>query len=402
MAQVSSPRQLFFALAAETPVVALAGRAYLCDAVEPSADRLLFDGQPYGLVPLARLSELDDLYAQAFAAELQMYRFHCLQGDMAEMQQLLAEEQVVHFLRTRMIPLVRAMRRWRGLPEQEPLVAVEAPGGEMPEPSRALLSTRSQLLGSGLLATVLGGNALILDEKVYHLTIHAGEEQCDPLIYFQGRLYCSSLSSCRFLHEIEEQFNQLLSARVRQTLSARSSAHFQELLRGRERLHALGKYQEDGLLYLYRDDHAGVVRFEENWWVYLEVPEFVLMDPSEPQAYYYFPRTRVGVPVHFNWASGQLDFQAPAQVLTPGYEHPFTGDGSDRTICMGSYDWSWRSGRGLEEVIYRYLLDARVTLLRGYHARNPNSPRRRLAAMPHRRISWERVQQMNLPITNRP
>lgn len=401
MAQVSPPRQLFFALAAETPVVVLAGQAYLCDGVEPSADRLLFDGQPYGLVPLARLSELDDLYAQAFAAELQLYRFNSLQGDLAQMQQLLAEEQVVHFLQTRMIPLVRAMHRWRGLPEQEPLV-VEAPDGEIPEPSGLLGDVHSQLAGSGLLATVLTGNTLILDEKVYRLTIHAGEEQCDPLIYFHGHLYCSSLSSCCFLYEVEEQFNQLLSARVRRTLSTLASARFQELQKRRKRLHALGKHQEDGLLYLYRDDHAGIVRFEENWWVYLEVPEFVLMDPNEPQAYYYFPRTRVGVPVYFNWATGQLDFQASAQVLTPGYEHPFTGDGSDRTICMGSYDWSWRSGRSLEEVIYKYLLDARVTLLRGYHRYNSNSPRRRLAAMPHRRITWERVQQLHVPVTNSP
>lgn len=401
MTQVSPPRQLFFALAAEAPVVVLAGQTYLCDGVEPSADCLLFDGQPYGLVPLARLSELDELYARAFAAELQLYRFNCLQESITEVQQLIAEEQVMHFLLTRMIPWMRAMRRWRGLPEQE-LLVVEAPDGEMPEPSNLLGDMHSQLSGSGLLATVLGDSVLILDEKVYCLTIHAGEEQCDPLIYVQGRLYCSSLSSCRFLFEVEEQFNRLLSARVRQALSAQAAARFQELHKRRERLHALGKYQEDGLLYLYRDDHAGIVRFEESWWVYLEVPEFVLMDPNEPQAYYYFPRTRVGVPVYFNWATGQLDLQAPAQVLTPGYEHPFTGDGSDRTICMGSYEWSWRSGQSLEKVIYRYLLDARVTLLRGYHPHNSNSPRRRLTAMPHRRISWESVQQLNLPITNRP
>jgi hypothetical protein len=400
MTQVSLPRQLFFALAAETPVVVLAGQAYLCDGVEPSADRLLFDGQPYGLVPLARLSELEELYAQAFAAELQLYRFHCLQGDIAQMQQLFAEEQVVRFLRTRMIPLVRAMRRWRGLPEQEPLVA-EAPNDEMPEPTSLL--TDMQLLGSGLLTMVLGEDALILDDKVYHLTIHAREEQCDPLIYFQGRLYCSScLSSCRFLWEVEEQFNQLLSATLRAVTEAQAVARSQELQRRREHLYALGRYQEDGLLYLYRDDHAGIVRFEESWWVYLEVPEFVLMDYNEPGAFYHFGQTRVGVPLSFNWGTGQVDFQPPAQVLTPGYEHPYTGDGSDRTICMGSYDWSWRSGRSVEEAIYQYLLDARVTLLRGYHPYNRNTPRRKLEAMPHRRISWERVQQFNLPVTNSP
>lgn len=401
MAQVSPPRQLFFALAAETPVVVLAGQAYLCDGVKPSADYLLFDGQPYGLVPLARLSELDELYAQAFAAELQLYRFHCLQESITEIQQLIAEEQVVRFLLARMIPLMRAMRRWRGLPGQEHLV-VEALDSETPEPSSLLGDVQSQLSGSGLLATVLGRNVLILDEKVYHLTIHAGEEQCDPLIYFQGRLYCSSLSSCHFLFEVEERFNQLLGARVRQMLSAQAAARFQELQKRRERLHALGKHQEDGLLYLYRDDHAGIVRFEESWWVYLEVPEFVLMDHNEPGAFYHFGRTRVGVPLYFNWGTGQLDFQTPAQVLTPNYEHPFTGDGSDRTICMGSYEWSWRSERSLEEVIYQYLLDARVNLLRGYHPYNTNSPRRKLAAMPHRRISWERVQQLGLPVTNSP
>lgn len=416
MSQASLPRQPFFDLAAETPLALLKGRIYLLSGVEPARDYLWFEDQRYALAPGPRLSELEEAYAQIFSAELRSYKLNSLQQaikqgalEVAEVQQAIADDRILSFIVLQMIPKLQHMRAWWGLPPQQAKQPALGTLDGQPECRGVLSERHARRLGSGLLASALGDDALIVDEKVYQLTILNDEEgQGDFVVNFAGRLYCPSYPSCRYLYEIEANFSQVLDQELRRRALAELTAYRVQLQhlqqRRRDLLASCGYEQvgEDGLTYLYRDEHAGIVKLGADWWVYVEVPEFVLQDYNEPGAYYSFGRTRVGVRLYFDWSTGQLDFQIPAQVLTPGYEHPYTGNGSDQSICLGNYQWSWREGHALEDVIYKYLLDGRTTLMRGYHPYNRNTPRLRLETLPHRRISGEQVQQLGLCVTNRP
>ena len=159
----------------------------------------------------------------------------------------------------------------------------------------------------GLLGSIFGGDFLLLKGKAYPLQrMSEGPGKGRSAIKVAGESCLISGSPACSLAEIEREFQRRLEA----FLQRQAQEELPQRL-GQQRAakkikcmvtQALKRFPlqvgPDGLLYLHRDSEGGIVRWRNRlWYVYLEVPEFMLEDPNAPGTYYYFDPTRV-------WSSG--------------------------------------------------------------------------------------------------
>lgn len=400
------PRPSFFSIAEGMPLAVVSGRICFLeedDQAENGKDHLLFEDQRYALVEGPTLRELDEVYGQEFAEVIDNYKTQYLRQEVDReietiqaMESQIAQDRVLDFLINKLIPKLAHLsdRVWeppsKDAEELDPLEARTAPTQELPR--------------IGLLELMFASRGLfILDEKVYALVPIDGQraERCDLILRTQGRGYALSVS-CLYLHEVEAIFQRGLQRLLKQQAlsEAPQRAHqLQEIRRKSSKIQALLKQippkKEGGLLCLYQDPQAGVVQVNGRWYVYLQVPEYVLHDHRIPHAYYRFDATQVGTMLT---SSPQNVTFGSAVVMTP-YQHPFVWGPSYSPICMGHYNRGKLNGLPLEDAICQYLVDARNNLMKGYHRGNTNTYRQ-LAAFPQHKISLEEARARNLPITN--
>jgi len=416
------PRQPLFALAEQMPLAVIGGRVYLLlDEQGHNKNWLQFAGQMYSLVSAQTLPELEEAYEGDYATELEQYQKSFLQAAAGqglagaqEMEQLIAEDRILDFLVKRMLPRLHRLYHWSAPPLQLP----DLESGDEAQSPGSSAGNHHRHCTRGLLAAVLGGDMLFLDERGYRLTaIDAAEAewQREVIVSCKGRVYCPSASGC-FLYEIEQRFQWQLMQALEQQAPVEAAEQAEQLRQVKERkerwLAGLGLRQlaNDGTVYLYRDEWCGIVKLGPNWWVYLEIPEeFVYEDHKAPGTFYRFDPTRVGVRLIYDRASKQVSFEnarvegaRAAFVLTSGYEHMYV-DANNGSICQGPYTWAWWTADiKLEDAICKYLINARDTILSGYRPDTQDiSPVHKLEEFPHRRISLWEIEQRGLRITNR-
>jgi len=410
--QANLPRPYFFKLAEQLPLAVITGRIYLLDEAGSSKDYFLLVGQRYGLVEAQTLLDLEQVYAQEFAKEIDLYKAEYLREEIdhriaaiKEMESHLADDCILNFLVNKMIPKLARMHG-RALEEGPPSSETEEPN--LLNEGVATVQ-ESQRQRASMLESLLKQDVLVLDGQVYKLIQigNQGQEAAelqnrDLLLRVRGRTLGLS-ASCLPLAELEQQFKMELEKELKKQALAEvpERAHqLQEIQHNKKRIEALLLKHakiEGGLLYLYQDPKSGVVKIGNAYYVYLEVPAHVLQDPNNPRDYYYFDRTRVGTVV--TYANGQINFQH-AVVMTP-YEHPFLNRGKAFTgFCMGRYDKNKLINLPLEDAIYTFLTDAKNVLIKSYHKGNPGIQYHAIAQFPERKISLEEVKKRGLPITN--
>ena len=459
------PRLEWFALVERAPVVVLSTRTYcfkeflrrssralaLPDGPQ-GLRRVLASAREHGLADGLSLPEIERAYLRRNWLALDGYRTAYLRREfpglnlqpMAATQRKISQYYILYFLAARMAPKLHREHRPFDLTRELPSAEVEVDGpSPSPPPSAfafAFVEAELAKLGwltpeslmrsypaDGLLSGLIGRGFLFLGGKAYPLQEASGRSggKGRLVINVAGGSYLISSSPACTLAEIERGFQRELEAflqrQAREELPQRLEQQRAAKEIKRAVTQALRRFPlqvgPDGLLYLYWDSEGGIVRWRNGlWYVYLEVPAFVLQDPNAPGTYYYFDPTRVGLALEPGLGleagpeellPGKAPFPNPV-VLATDYEHPYVGPHTKLggNICLGGrssseYDWSWWSEElSLEDAIYKYLLDAKYVLLGGYHRDNPFEPTLPLRSFAHRRISLQEVKRRKLKITN--
>jgi hypothetical protein len=148
---------------------------------------------------------------------------------------------------------------------------------------------------------------------------------------------------------------------------------------------------------LYCDKEWGILKRNGVFYVYIEVPEYVVEDADG--SLYRFDATQVGV------AMTSCD---PRQVIVPGsavvltnYEHMFVPSAAAGAgICMpkGAAYFAALQRMPLQEALCAYLTDAKETLRAGHHAGNPNRPYHPIRSFSRRRITRREAEEKRLPV----
>lgn len=441
--QQDLPRFHWFALVERTPLVVLSTRTYCFKEFSSRSSkdlslpdgpagirRVLASAREHGLKESTPLPEVEKAHLRTKSSPLDGYKTAYLrekhpESDLQPMdvtQEKISQHVIVHFLATRMAPkLYRERHPFAPQPQRSAEAERRPPhpetvmrDGSRIDPERAVKGYPAE----GLLGSIIDGSYLFLGGKGYPLqrspSVTRKREQGLKL-NGEGYLVCDA--PARPLAEIETEFEKRLKAFLQQQADEELPQRVERLEAERELKRAVDaalaqtplQRGSDGLLYLYRDDEGGIVRWQEQWHIYLEVPEFVLEDPSASGAYYRFDATRVGMACPpWRPLADKAPFPCPV-VLDRAYEHPYVGPHTrlGGTVCMGGrsgshYDWSWWSpALKPEDALYKYLLDAKYVLLGGYHEDNPYDPTFPLETFAHRRISVREIRRRKLKVTNR-
>lgn len=150
--------------------------------------------------------------------------------------------------------------------------------------------------------------------------------------------------------------------------------------------------QQDAVLY---DSHAWrVFRRAGSWYLGAVIGPYAMED-SHRRIYAMDP-TVLMMPLYREGGIG-----GPVVGQT-GYQHPFVRPGG-RDVCLGDYGasegMSERFARmDRAERILTFLVDARQTLVAGYHEKNPLKPYRHLCELPSKVITPEEARQRGLPV----
>ncbi len=145
----------------------------------------------------------------------------------------------------------------------------------------------------------------------------------------------------------------------------------------------------------FRFDNWGVKLNPDNVAVYLEIPPYALMIGRNRKRYYLFPRSRVAVNVH-------RDLTCSSPFLMGISMSPFIveGRGSNKIICMGTWEKDIVDKLPAPERIAKYLLGAQATITKGYT--QSSGPYRRLDTVvfvANRRPKWM-LKMLKIPVTN--
>ena len=403
------PRLSFFAIAAETPVVILDGIVfYLVD--QPNAGKCYFvcEGDRYALARAQSLADIERQYLSLFARVLDQYkaRYLCQVVDKRiqtaqEMKRKLAESNVVAFLATQLIPkLVELDGGQAQFDEQRQMRRDQA--------VRTLLAVKAEPLpkAGSILEQSVGANAVIFDEKIYPLVRIVAPGQGADLIVRAGGAFFGLSPRCRLLAEVEATFR---TARLPEFLERQALAEapdrtrilreieLQELEMAEYLQGVVGTSSQTGDRCLYQNKEWGILKQGGVFYVYVQVPEYVIEDKDG--SLYRFDATRVGVPVT-SCAADQVLVSGRAVMLTP-YEHMFVASVAiGASICMPKGDayFAALQRMPLREALCAYLKDAKETLRAGHHAGNPNSPYHRIKSFSYRRITRQEANEKRLPI----
>jgi hypothetical protein len=146
---------------------------------------------------------------------------------------------------------------------------------------------------------------------------------------------------------------------------------------------------------------VGFVKKNGTYYVYLQVPEFVLKDVKKYDDYYvsgklyHFKPCKVAVSV----VPSGTGYQVGNPVVIDTYVHPFLkGDDAWQGICMGNYNWSRLESLDPAAKIATVLSAARNVLLKGYTSTcGPHHP---LERNYFHAVSESEVQKKGWKITN--
>lgn len=388
-------------VAAETPVVILEREVYYLSEGESPAGFLAFEDTRYGLVRTETLAEVEERYCDLHAEALEAYKTAYLRETVdrriehAEaLQKQLRESRVTAFLVREMVPCLLAL----------------CPGADEYARRRARLRDEAlqQLLAceekrqpaDGALLAPLLDNTLILDGKLYTLLARAGQSQGDLELCAGERRFALGLPA-RFLSRVTQECLERIEEDLRRRALTESPERLRCLRALEEERQALDDYLDaqaaDGSAYLYRDRERGILRAEGGYYVYQEVPEYVVEDGD--RSLYRFDATRVAVPV--NSIDPKTVLSAGRAVVLTDYEHMFVSEArAGQRICMVStatyYDRL--CAMGLAKGMLEYLHDARQTLMAGHHAGNDSSPYHAITTFASRRITRAEAERRKLPI----
>lgn len=396
------PPLSFFDIATHTPVIVLNGMVfYLVEsdfAADPEAACFRVEQLRFKLVPSQSLAEMEQYYIRAAAA-------HALEGiktryltevidqrieSMEAMQRQMAQNDVLTFLVKCLIPKFQQL-------ELSGTKAAVLPSIVPTSRRKPMTPTTQPLLtANNILETVIGRQALILDEKIYPLQPVTAAPEQDLLVFANGRTYAPAIPAQPLTKAQSAFYNKVIQSLKAQAL-AESPDRLQLLAELEAEFAALSGHIQIKDGYLYRGQTYGILQQGHQWVVYSEVPEYVV-EAANGQLYR-FDATRVGI-IIANCQPKQLLFSGCAHVLAP-YQHMFVSSGKAKnSICMskGSAYYTRLHQMLLEEAICLCLHDAKYTLMAGYHGGNGNTPYYPIETFAYRRLTRSEAMRQRLPI----
>lgn len=399
------PRLGFFQIAAETPVVILDGMVfYLAENPTGEDPCFLFEDTCFGLVPSQSLLDIERQYGEIFENEIEQYKIHYLREcvdkrieTFKDVQRKLAENQVLTFLVTKMMPKLQELYTGKA-PMTQPRREKREPNMQRP----LGFQTGPRRRTSSILPRVIGRNVVILDHKVYPL-VPVNPLAGGDLILRSGGAIWGLAKDCRFLRDLESYCLAKLCRFLEEQALSETPDRMRLLQEIESAEQAMKAYQRlqiastRGDVHLYQDKEYGILRRNGVWYVYVEVPEYVVEDADG--TLYRFDAVRVGVPINNHSPEIALT-PGTARVLAP-YEHMFVqSKTANAGICMakGSAYYGALRQMPLREALCLYLHDAKQTLMAGHHAGNGTRPYHRISSFPKRRISRQEAMDRDLPI----
>jgi hypothetical protein len=403
------PRLSFFEIAAETPVVILDGLVYyLLDRLDAEKGHFVFEGDRYGLVRTQSLASIERQYLSLFAEVLERYKANYLRQVVdkriqiaQEMRRQLAESNVLAFLITQLIPRFMELDLGKELFDER-RKARKDQALNLSQVAKA----RPRPMADTPLQQAVGANTMILDDWIYPLVrVDDLNEGADLIVRANGVAWGLS-PKCQPLGEAEaaymtEQLPEFLKNQARDEVPERMRLLNEIVIQE----HNLAGYLDGiagtspiaGDYCLYHDKEWGILKRSGVFYVYIEVPEYVVEDAHG--SLYRFDATQVGVAVP-SCNPGQVYALGSAVVLTP-YQHMFVAAATaGSAICMprGEAYFAALRRTPLDEALCTYLKDAKETLRAGYHAGNPYRPFHPISSFSSRRITRREAEEKRLPV----
>lgn len=397
------PFPLFY-WATRSPVFVINQHVYLPNRRTKDVTAFLdWEGQRSGLSSTQTLEAMGCDYLSQNVHTLESWQMRRLQEQgeaavsLSGLRAKIQELETVVFLCHRLIPRLQQMRGEPRLSFSIPPDAA-APLKERWEQHFARMSRSLPSLTPLWSSLPSVGAWGFVDGQLYHLLLERPSRRPkgnrvtlpDASYALEGQSAALKDVAAKFYHQLED----LLTEHARGLLP-HGAVLMQEAQRALEPYESLLATlpTRNSQRILYDNPPWRVFQWQGHWLIGLGVEKYVLEDKDG--SLYAFDSTTIYVGVD---AEGSV-LRAP-EVGATRYEHPFVpSDG--RSICMGNYgETGWRTLRQLppEDRLLQYLMDARQTLLAGYHQHNPLTPYHALSAFPHRRISREQARAQNLPV----
>lgn len=403
------PRPAFFISAEAMPLVIEGGMVYcLLGNAAARESSLVAAGLRLRLCHSQSFAELEQEYLAIHAAEMDAFKtdyLRCNVDDRLHASEQAQARDVLVFLVREMIPYLRSLQVGAQQAAQERAQWMRrAHVQTSPEP----VPLPDNHAPCRLLEKVIGQDALVLGQYLYHLAAPAGDEKADvPWVRVNRRKLVPVWSTARTLEQVEQAYLNAMQGFLECQARSEIGQRRQALIEMENSMQDVCSYMEQhpipssGDCTLYDDGDFMIQRLNNVWYVCQYVAAYVVEDADG--SLYRFDATVVGLPVGGGAGglsgAGAILHPRRAVVLTPFYEHMFVPQ-DEATICLVKDDDYYQVLRQMPmpRAICE-LLQANTGVLRfGHNALNDHRPHRRINTFPQRRITQAQAEADRLSI----